>query len=118
MEPKEFDIEFVRGDTCPITFSIVDGDNNELDSIENANIYFTVKNNYNEDNFIFQKTYNGGTITKEGNKYSLVILPTDTELLDYGDYVYDICIVSQDFKSTIVRGKIRLTNESTFAINE
>lgn len=118
MEPKEFDIEFVRGDTCPIEFTIVDGDNNPLVDLENANIYFTVKNNYNEDNYIFQKTYAGGTIIKTDNKYSLTILPTDTESLDYGSYVYDICVVSGDFKATIVRGKISLTNESTFAINE
>ena len=118
-EPKEYDIEFVRGDTCPITFNLVDAEGNELD-IDNANIYFTVKNTYNDSNYLFQKTYSGGTITQDGNKFSLTILPTDTESLNYGRYVYDICVVSSDtlVKSTLVRGSITLTNEVTFATNE
>ena len=118
MEAKEFDIEFVRGDTCPITFNLVDGEGNELDNIENANIYFTVKTGYSEPNYLFQKTLLGGTITKDGNKYSTTILPTDTENLDYGRYVYDICVVSQDFKATLVIGTLTITNEVTFVTNE
>lgn len=118
MEPKEFDMEFVRGDTCPITFSITDSQDNILDDLEGANIYFTVKVSYSEPSFLIQKTYNGGTITKDGDNYSLTILPTDTENLEYGRYVYDICVVSQDLKATIVRGTITLGNEATFAINE
>jgi hypothetical protein len=120
MEPKEYDIEFVRGDTCPITFNLVDAEGNELDSLDNANVYFTVKNTFNDANYLFQKTYLGGTISKEGNKFSLTILPADTEGLNYGRYVYDICVVSSDntIKSTLVRGSITLTNEVTFATNE
>lgn len=118
MDPKEFDIEFVRGDTCPVEFDITNQDGEGLDDLENANIYFTVKNSFSDINYLFQKTYSAGQISKEGNVYSLIILPTDTENLDYGRYVYDICVVCQDFKATLVRGTLTLTNEVTFASNE
>ena len=119
-EPKEFDIEFVRGDSCPVSFTLTDAEGNPLEDMTGTNIYFTVKISYSESNYIFQKTYSGGTITKNGNKFSLLILPTDTQSLDYGRYVYDICVVtsSENYKATLVRGTITLTNEATFATNE
>lgn len=120
MEPKEYDIEFVRGDTCPFTFTAKDGDGNplDIDDLTNFNMYFTVKNNYNEQNAIIQKTYLGGTIVKDGTSFKLIILPEDTENLNYGRYVYDVSIKSQDFKATILRGEVNLTHEVTFAVNE
>ena len=70
MDPKEFDIEFVRGDTCPVEFDITNQDGEGLDDLENANIYFTVKNSFSDINYLFQKTYTAGQITKDGNKYT------------------------------------------------
>ena len=118
MEPKEFDFEFPRGDNCPLTFVLTDDEKNAIDNMTDTNIYFTVKNSPNESNVLFQKTYNGGTITKDGNKYSLMIAPTDTDSLDYGTYWFDVCLVGTDFKTTIIIGRMTLTNEVTFATNE
>ena len=118
MEPKEVNIEFVRGDTCPVTFPLYDGEKNPVEDFDDTDMIMSVKNNFNEDNFIFQKRYSSGTISKDGNNFSFVFLPVDTESLDYGNYVFDVCVISQDFKQTIIRGTIKLTNEVTFASNE
>lgn len=118
MEPKEFDFEFPRGDNCPLTFVLTDDEKNAIDTMEDTNIYFTVKTSFTEPDALIQKTYNGGTITKNGNQYTLIINPTDTDNLDYGSYVYDVSLVGQDFKTTILIGRMTLTNEVTFASNE
>ena len=118
MEPEEFDFEFVRGDTCPLTFTLTDGEGNELEDITNAEVYFTVKDSFGEANAIFQKTYSGGSITKEDTHYKTIIEPSDTNTLDYGTYVYDICLVTTNLTTTLVRGQITLTNEATFIGNE
>jgi len=118
MTPKEFEFEFPRGDNCPFTFVLTDDDKQAIDDMTSTNIYFTVKTSPNESNYLFQKTLNGGTITQDGNQYTLMIDPTDTDSLDYGSYWYDVSLVGTDFKTTILIGRMTLTNEVTFASNE
>lgn len=118
MEPKEFDFEFPRGDTLPISFNLTDGEGNALDLSSNAEIYFTVKKNYNEKSYILQKKMSSGSIKVEGAKVSLFIEHKDTAKLSYGNYVYDIQFKSGDYVKTLFIGTITLTNESTFIENE
>ena len=119
MEAKEFDFEFPRGDTCPISFDITDNAGNELDfAQEGVELYFTLKRNYNTSNYIVQKRYSNGDITIEGTVGSLVLTHNDTAELSYGNYVYDIQFKNGDYVKTLVIGTITLTNESTFKVNE
>lgn len=117
MEPKEQDIEFPRGDTCPISFEITDAEKNPLD-MNSAEIYFTVKKNYRSSDYIFQKKLSKGEITVNGSKGSLVIEHKDTAELKFGNYVYDMQFKSGDYVKTLVKGTITLTDESTHLINE
>ena len=117
MEAKEFDFEFPRGDTCPISFDITDSEGNELD-LSTSEIYFTMKNNYNTANYIVQKKKSLGGITVNGKQGSLVLTHDDTAELNYGKYVYDIQIKSGTYVKTLAIGQITLTNESTFKSNE
>lgn len=117
MEPKEFDIEFPRGDTCPISFDITDKNGNELD-LTGAEIYFTLKKNYTSPTAILQKKKSTGGITIDGKNGSLVLTHTDTAELNYGKYVYDIQIKSDSYVKTLALGEITLTNESTWLENE
>lgn len=117
MEPKEFDFEFPRGDTCPISFDITDSEGNSLD-LSSSEIYFTLKKNYNTTNYILQKKKSTSGITIDGKQGSLVLTHNDTAELSYGNYVYDIQIKSGDYVKTLVLGTITLTNESTFKANE
>ena len=117
MEAKEFDFEFPRGDTCPISFDITDSEGNELD-LTDAELYFTMKKSYSTNNFILQKKKSTSGITVDGKKGSLVLTHNDTAELGYGKYVYDIQIKSGDYVKTLVLGEITLTNESTWKTNE
>ena len=117
MEPKEFDFEFPRGDTCPVSFDIVDSEGNELD-LSTSEIYFTMKKNYNTQDAILQKRKSLGGITVNGKTGSLVLTHDDTAELSYGKYVYDIQIKSSTYVKTLAIGQITLTNESTHKSNE
>lgn len=118
MEPKEFDFEFPRGDTCPVSFSLLDSNGNALEPTTGDEIYFTMKKNYNSSSFLLQKKYSNGDITFNGNVGYLVIQHTDTSNLPYGNYVYDIELMSGDLVKTLVKGTITLTKEATFIENE
>lgn len=118
MEPKEYDIEFPRGDTCPLKFNLLDENNNFIELTENDEMYFTVKKGYGTNGYIFQKKYSTKEIKQDGDGYSLIILPSDTNDLNYGSYVYDLCVKSGDLTRTICIGQITLTNEVTFIANE
>lgn len=116
MEPKEFDFEFPRGDTTPITFNVKDSNGNELTNFDE--IYFTMKKNYNTGEMILQKRLTRGNITYEDGQFNLILGHKDTANLNYGKYVYDIEVKSGQYFKTICIGTIQLTNESTFISNE
>lgn len=118
MEPKEIDIEFTRGDICPIQFELLDEENNVISIDRNVEIYYTVKQSYSSQNAIFQKRFSNNDITQENGICSFVILPEDTRNLTYGSYVYDLCLKSGDYVHTLAIGTLTLTNEVTHARNE
>lgn len=117
MEAKEFDIEFPRGDTCPISFDITDANGNTLD-FTGSEIYFTMKKNYTVQTYILQKKYSDGDIEIDGSKGKIVLEHDDTAELNYGSYVYDIQVKSGSYVKTLCLGTITLTNESTWKTNE
>lgn len=115
MEPKEIDIEFTRGDTCPLKFSLVDNEGNILTLTSSDELFFTVKNNFNTTTKKLQKKYSTGDITREEDgSYKLIIDPEDTDDWNYGSYVWDLELVSGDYTKTIAIGNLTLTNEVTF----
>jgi hypothetical protein len=115
MEPEEFDIEFTRGDTCPLKFSLLDKEGNTLTLTSPDELFFTVKNDFNTTTKKLQKKYSTGDITREEDgSYKLIIEPEDTDDWKYGSYVFDICLVSGDYTRTVAIGNLTLTNEVTF----
>jgi hypothetical protein len=117
MEAKEFDFEFPRGDTCPISFTLTDSEGSPLD-LSTSEIYFTMKKSYSTQDYILQKKKSTYGITVDGNKCALILSHNDTAQLSYGNYVYDIQVKSGDYVKTLVLGTITLTNESTWKANE
>lgn len=117
MAVKEFDFELVRGDTTPITFSLKDAVGTDLE-VAPDEIYFTVKQNYTKQDYIFQKRLTRGDITFDNGVCSLILSHRDTATMKYGSYVYDIQIKSGDFYKTVCRGSITLDSESTWLANE
>lgn len=103
----------VRGDTQAFELEITDNDTpTTVDSI-----YFTVKNDTNTDEVLFQKKLNDG-ITLTDNIYNIIIDPSDTDELDYGRYAYDIEIIKNSVKKTILVGILEISEEVTFTNNE
>ena len=116
MEPKEVDFEFPRGDTLPILFDFKDILGTNLTQLDE--IYFTLKKNYNTEEYILQKRLTRGEIEKVDNQFALELSHTDTATLAYGNYVYDIQIKSGTYVRTAYKGQITLTEEATFISNE
>ena len=110
-------IEFARGDSYERGFILKDKSGQPITTVWDE-IYFTVKKNYIDYNFRFQKKLSTGGIVSDGNgHYTLFILPEDTNDLPFGDYACDIELKKDDYKRTFV-GTLRLNKEVTHSCNE
>lgn len=108
-------MEITRGDTKALYFQRKV--NGEPILTEAQEVYFTIKNNYYEKNYLIQKTLDDMTFDEEG-KYHFVINPEDTDKLNYGDYVFDIEVKTDTYTKTIAKGIFKITEEVTFVENE
>lgn len=116
MEPKEFDIEFPRGNTCLIEFNLLDKTKkNPLILTNSDELYFTVKNNSNTTEIKLQKKFSLGDVTQEADGTCKIMIETeDTNNWKYGSYEYDICVESGNYRKTIGIGKFTVTKVITF----
>lgn len=118
MAVKTENFSFVRGDTFSQNVTIC----NCLEDI--TEIYFTVKETYEDKNPVIQKTLTTGGITfldktDEETKYNILINATDTDLMKVNtEYLYDLELVSGTIKKTILKGTITLEADVTRTINE
>jgi hypothetical protein len=116
-------IVMVRGDTKNLKISVKEKDRDTLIDFDLDDVFFTVKRNFTDVQYKFQKRYSEGTITKDENGYyHLTILPKDTNGLAFGKYVFDVEILKgskdeAEIKKTLY-GELILENESTHAGNE
>lgn len=118
MEPKEFDIEFPRGDTCPISFVLEDNSGKILLPGTGDELYLTLKKNYGKSDAILQKRFSRGDFIIQDGIISCIFSHSDTAELKYGTYYYDIELISGDCVRTVILGTITLTNEATWLSNE
>lgn len=112
-------ITMPRGDIRHVSFSIT---NNlgEVADVDFEDIYFTVKESFTRDNYLFQKKLSDGSITKEDDNYWFTIQPEDTDNLQQNKtYVFDIELVNEadEIKQTFT-GELKITNEATHHRNE
>lgn len=115
-------IEFFRGDTYSRNFSI-SGWNKEI-----TKVYFTVKENTENKQYVLQKRYGEGISLLEENNgtitYNITIDSTDTDDLKTGfDYEFDIEIHSPGtttipIKKTVITGIFKLKPSATRTCNE
>lgn len=113
-------IEITRGDHKSYKFLRKTKDG-EIITEKPQKMYFTVKKSFYQSEFLFQKRLDEGiTYTEQDYYYHFEIKPEDTDGLNFGDdYVFDIEIIEQNGKKkTIAKGKIKITEEVTFAENE
>lgn len=111
-----------RGDIKLVRFQVNDEDGSLCD-IEFDEIYFTVKKQYSDANYLFQKRLSTGGIVKvDTGDYQIKIEPEDTDGLQINKngewYDFDIQLNYLDqIKQTFV-GEFVLTKEVTHASNE
>lgn len=102
MFKNDLNIEFTRGDTFSFGVEIVDL-GQELESA-----YFTVKNNFDDEETLLQKSLNNGIELDhiEGNNYyyKVRIAPADTENLEPKKYYYDFEINVNGDRFTLLKG--------------
>lgn len=120
MENVEF--EFYKGRTYIRDFSIT-GWTPKIDKM-----YFTIKENVTDKNYVIQKTLNDDiTCTDEGidengevyREFNLLINATDTDYLEINKkYVFDVAIVSNGIKRTVMTGTLKLKGTATHTHNE
>lgn len=109
-------IEFARGDTYQKGFLLKRNGATVTDQF--TNIYFTVKSNFEEADYVFQKKMSTDGIVDDGNgHYTLYVEPSDTNGLAFGEYDFDLEFVADGYKKTFY-GKLILTPEVTHAGNE
>lgn len=110
-------IGITRGDTKVLKFQRKNEDG--VIETEAKELYFTVKENSNKQNYLFQKTLdNGITFNTEDFYYRITINPSDTDNLYYGIYQYDIEVKEDNYVKTIDLGEFVIKEEVTFAGNE
>lgn len=110
-------ISITRGDTKILKFQRKNEDG--VIETEAKELYFTVKENSNKQDFSFQKTLdNGISFSDEDYYYRITIYPDDTNKLYYGNYKYDIEVKEDDYVKTIDLGDFVITEEVTFVGNE
>lgn len=79
----EYTHKFHRGDSYTFCFNLYDESGNIIDLTQAGHkLYFTVKNNFEKNDFLFQKTLGDG-IKFENDLVLISIEPEDTEELDY-----------------------------------
>ena len=91
-------------------------------------IYFTIKEDVQDKNYIMQKTLNDDIklvdkeIDDEGRKscvYNILIHARDTDELEINKkYVFDIAVISNGIKQTVVTGYLKLKGTATATNNE
>ena len=101
-----YNIKMVKGDTESFGF--------ELEGVENLDAaYFSCKRNSQDENYLFQRSLNSGITKESGNQYVVRIAPSDTALLEPGQYWYELEISKNGDIFTIFRGVLDLLPEIT-----
>lgn len=107
-----------RGDIKWQRFKVLVPDGSPT-NVDFTSIYFTVKRNASETEYLFQKTLKNGEIYKLGpGDYQLKIEPEDTENLAIGSYKFDIQIRFKDLVKETFVGDFVLKEEITLRENE
>nr|DAR54804.1 MAG TPA: hypothetical protein [Caudoviricetes sp.] len=106
-ETNNINIKITKGDSFSFIFEV----ENMEQELKTA--YFTCKNNADEKAKLFQKSLTNGITKLEGGKYIVKLSPRDTELIEVGQYPYDLQIGVDDEIYTIIKGNLMIDYDVT-----
>lgn len=96
-----------RGDTASFGLEFKDVD------VELTSAYLSCKQNYDDEQYVFQKSLGDG-ISRVGNRqYTVRVAPEDTQDVAVGDYVYDFQVEANGDKFTLLAGVLRLLDDTS-----
>ena len=103
-------LKMVRGDTFSfaIEYEFDDKSKQDLDTC-----YLSCKKNFDDNNYIFQKSIGSGISKVDDNQYRVRIAPEDTDSIDIGNYFYDLQIGLNNDIFTILKGVLKIEREIT-----
>lgn len=117
MENMDIELIMRRGDILSKTFSFKIGGATYTEYPDE--IYFTVKNHAKDNEYLFQKTLsNGGIVAIEPGRYTVTIMPEDTNDLTFSRYDFDFEIVKMPNLKRTFTGILDIRKEVTHARNE
>lgn len=103
MVTTEKDIKLTRGDSFGFNFKVADG---EGEAVTLDACYFSVKENPDDDDYVFQKNLSQGITRLSDGQYYVKIEPSDTADLEQFGYYYDLqCGIGNDI-FTFLKGKL------------
>lgn len=113
LNPITQNIEMVRGDTLAFNFQLKGLGN------DTANIYFTCKENYEDEDALFV-SYNDHGIeivdydsVNDITTFAVVVVPNQTKELDLARYYYDLEARIGNNVLTLMRGRLTLLYDVT-----
>lgn len=106
-----YDISMTRGDNVSITFNFYNYDDTEYVLSENDNVIFNVKRNVIDSTPVINKTFNNS-----GSSFVNVVLThSDTVNLEYGCYLYNVCIQNNEtYITPVPLSKLTLLQEVNY----
>lgn len=107
MIAKQVNLKMVRGDTQKIGIKI-----KGLHESPTA-IYFSLKKNISDTNYILQKTLDEGIVQEQTGKYIIKLTPQDTESLAATTYQFDFEVTFGEDVVTLVIGTLELIADVT-----
>ena len=114
------DIEIIRGDNKTFKFQRKT-EQGQVITDEPNEMYITFKTNDVINDYVIQKVYSKEEISFDDltGFWSFELEPKDTNNLSYGEYLFDIEIITEENKvKTICEGSLMVNPEITFASNE
>lgn len=107
-----------RGTSINLKARRLDMDNQPI-LVEAEEIYFIVKKRWTDKTALITKDSSNMTFDEDGY-YHFTITPTDTENLDYGQYVWDFTAVdaNETYRAKPAHGYLTIGNSAGWIINE
>lgn len=116
---KVVDLIHTRGDTKYLILKLNYLSGETVEYNPNAKIFFTVKSNPNNTDFILQKKIGSGIEYLDNiQSYRVKIYASDTSNMPLGIYYYDVAVIIEDDEYTVTKGKFILEYDVTHPENE
>lgn len=94
-------ISLIRGETKVWKFQRKDGSGQIITTMPDE-VYCTIKANYDDDDYLIQKTYGDGDITYSDGWWFITLSATETLTLNPGKYVIDVKVITDSGASYVV----------------